>query len=126
MSRASWASSPPPARYWHWESKEREAVLKFLFQKKRHRANEKADWRLIRGQEKYLKGVTLKKQAYQPIPPNDHDHCEFCMEKFSANHLTEGYCTPDEKIWICPACYAEFQKQFAWKLEAINQRKNVL
>lgn len=87
------------------------------FQRNPHYLTEEDDWRLMRGQEAYLKGVTLKKQAYQPIPPNDHDHCEFCMEKFSANHLTEGYCTPDEKIWICPACYAEFQKQFAWKLE---------
>ena len=78
---------------------------------------EEEDWRLMRGQETYLKCVSLKKQAYQPIPPNDHDHCEFCMEKFSAGDLTEGYCTLDGKIWICPQCYEHFKKPFRWKLE---------
>jgi hypothetical protein len=51
------------------------------------------DWRL-QGQEKYLKGVMLSLIAYSPSNPNnDHDHCEFCGEKFmlnEPNHLTQG------------------------------------
>jgi len=77
------------------------------------------DWRLFREQEKYLYGVALIHQPYMPSSSsNDHDHCEFCMEKFGKDveDLKEGYSTLDNNIWICPQCYEDFKKKFAWKL----------
>ena len=62
------------------------------------------DWRLFREQEKYLKDAVLVAQKYKPYnPQNDHDHCEFCMTKFSSSpeDLHFGYSTKDRKIWIC-------------------------
>lgn len=77
------------------------------------------DWRLLKGQENYLYGVQLIYHAYIPANPhNDHDHCEFCMEKFgnSPKCLHVGYSTIDNEIWICEQCYYDFKKQFEWKI----------
>lgn len=77
------------------------------------------DWRLFREQEKYLYGVTLIQQSYAPSNSfNDHDHCEFCMEKFGngTDELKHGYSTGDNNIWICPQCYEDFKKRFAWNV----------
>lgn len=30
--------------------------------------------------------------------------------------LHEGYCTPDERRWICPTCFRDFREQFMWEL----------
>ena len=78
------------------------------------------DWRLFREQERYLKGAVLVAQKYRPADPqNDHDHCEFCMAKFSAvpDDLHFGYSTKDYKIWICEQCFDDFKQMFDWKLE---------
>jgi formylmethanofuran dehydrogenase subunit E len=81
-------------------------------------AMNKDDWRL-QGQEDYLQGVKLVKQKYSPQnPENDHDHCEFCGEKFMVNHpntLSEGYSTEDRYRWVCEACYNDFKNDFDWK-----------
>lgn len=77
------------------------------------------DWRLFREQEKYLYGATLIQQFYTPnSSTNDHDHCEFCMEKFGkgSDDLKYGYSTEDNNIWICPQCYDDFKEKFAWKV----------
>ncbi len=77
------------------------------------------DWRLFREQEKYLYGVSLVYHKYiSNNPLNDHDHCEFCMEKFGTydNELKYGYSTEDNKIWICPQCYKDFKNKFKWKI----------
>mgnify|MGYP002731887316 CR=1 FL=1 len=79
-----------------------------------------ADWRLFRCQDKYLMGATLIKQAYKPSSEsNDHDHCEFCMDKFGSDseNLHFGYCTEDEKIWICDNCFNDFKNRFHWKIQ---------
>lgn len=78
------------------------------------------DWRLFRGQEKYLHGATLVQQSYKPSSPsNDHDHCEFCMDTFGngADELKCGYSTEDNAIWICPQCYNDFKKIFEWSVK---------
>ncbi len=78
------------------------------------------DWRLFRGQEKYLHGVTLIQQSYKPKSPyNDHDHCEFCMDKFGQdrNDLDYGYSTEDNDIWICSDCYNDFKEMFKWTVK---------
>ena len=80
------------------------------------------DWRLS-GQERYLKGVTLRHMQWEPRhPDNDHDHCEFCWAKLAAPRITgsiqDGYCTEDRYHWICPECFHDFKEQFKWSLAA--------
>ena len=77
---------------------------------------EQNDWRLT-SQEKYLMNAQLRKQPYvAPSPQWDHDHCEFCWAKFMEGEhgdvLHEGYCTKDEKCWICEQCYQDFKEMF--------------
>ena len=79
-----------------------------------------ADWRLF-GQERYLTGVTLvHRQWRQSRPDWDHDHCEFCGEKFGGEHLgdvlREAWTAPDEYRWICDGCFNDFKDQFQWRL----------
>lgn len=80
------------------------------------------DWRL-QGQEKYLQQIELVYQAYHPIPPNDHDHCEFCGKKFvqkdalkmeNEDVVTLGYSSLDSYYWICVTCYHDFKDLFKW------------
>lgn len=84
------------------------------------------DWRL-RDQKCYLKGKTLLHRVWQPRSPKwDHDHCEFCWEKFSdadgAAH--EGYTTEDNYHWICPVCFRDFKTMFDWiVIEEIKNRE---
>lgn len=81
------------------------------------------DWRL-RGQERYLFGVTLSKSTYrQRCERWGHDHCEFCWRKFSAREgdLREGYSTQDEYHWICEQCFADFRDRFQWRVESVSR-----
>ena len=76
------------------------------------------DWRL-RGQESFLQGVALVKKKYHAYSDDwDHDHCEFCMSKFSKDptDLHDGYTTLDEYHWVCPTCFEDFRVAFAWTL----------
>ena len=77
------------------------------------------DWRR-QGQEDYLKNEVLKKRTYKPYREGwDHDHCEFCGDKFSLNDgdLKQGYSTLDGYHWICESCYEDFQWEFQWNIE---------
>lgn len=79
---------------------------------------DKNDWRLM-GQGKYLSGVFLKWMTYKkPSEKWDHDHCDFCTEKFmeSEQCLKEGYTTEDHKHWICKDCFEDFKELFKWKV----------
>ena len=80
----------------------------------------KDDWRLM-GQEKYLKGVTLKR--VQPkkyvVGKNSHlfhAHCEFCMNKITGETLDECFTTQDGSHWICKDCFQDFTNQFNWNV----------
>lgn len=79
---------------------------------------EKKDWRLT-NQENYLKNQKMTFEHYA-LRSNkwDHDHCEFCMKKFSDNDtdLHEGYCTLDRYHWICKDCYNDFKDMFVWEI----------
>ena len=78
------------------------------------------DWRLLRGQDQYLSSVTLQFSDYMPSNDiNDHDHCEFCMEKFGSGEtdLKSGYCTKDRYVWICQNCFQDFKDRFNWYLK---------
>ena len=78
------------------------------------------DWRL-QGQEKFLQGIILAKKGYRKYRENwDHDHCEFCGNKFSEKEgdLNEGYATDDNYHWICSSCYEDFKELFQWKVVA--------
>ena len=77
------------------------------------------DWRNT-GQDEYLMGVTLVFKKYTTYSESwNHDHCEFCMAKFSVlipNCLTEGYNTEDNYRWICKECFEDFKEHFKWKI----------
>ena len=76
------------------------------------------DWR-ITNQDKYLKDAVLQRLSYgSRTTKTDHDHCEFCVDRFSDNHgdLHVGYCTPGCYYWICEECYKDFNELFGWKL----------
>ncbi len=50
----------------------------------------------------------------------DHDHCEFCGEKFMGqgvpHTLQEGYTTDDEYYWICKRCFTDSDELYHWKV----------
>ena len=72
------------------------------------------------GQEAYLAGVTLVYRKWKSVnPQNDHDHCEFCWEKFADYEgcLHEGYSTEDCYRWICADCYQDFKRRFGWRVK---------
>ncbi len=74
------------------------------------------DWRL-QGQERFLKGVELRWQKYQPYRKGwEHDHCEFCGKKLSMKEedATEGYATGDGYHWVCRECFEDFRDTFEW------------
>lgn len=82
------------------------------------------DWRR-QGQEKYLTGVRLIFRDYYPYRPGwDHDHCEFCGEKFSLNEgdLKKGYSTEDGYHWICDQCFVDFKDEFGWQISALSDK----
>ena len=80
--------------------------------------NKNSDWRL-QGQEKYLFGKTLILKNYADRKTKtDHDHCEFCSDKFSEiipDCLQSGYTTIDDYHWVCEKCYSDFKESFKWK-----------
>jgi hypothetical protein len=75
------------------------------------------DWRNT-GQDEYLKAVKLFFKKYTTYREGwDHDHCEFCMAKFSIlipDCLNEGYATVDDYRWICNKCFEDFKEHFKW------------
>lgn len=75
------------------------------------------DWRLT-NQMNYLFRATLKKVDFIATETNDHEHCEFCWDKFGENEEMQksGYCTLDRYHWICNECFLDFQDQFEWQL----------
>jgi len=85
------------------------------------------DWRLS-GQESYIqdKAVRLQKFCVRANHEQwDHEHCIFCWQKIvedpskypiPAEVITEAYTTEDEKHWICPQCFSDFQERFQLKL----------
>ncbi len=76
------------------------------------------DWRLT-NQRNYLYRAALKKADFKAVPHNDHEHCEFCFEKFGLEEgcLKSGYCSLDGYRWICGDCFRDFREQFEWSLE---------
>lgn len=77
---------------------------------------DKNDWRLT-GQEDYLHGKILYYRKWKASSDKwDHDHCEFCWEKFSSfdGTLHEGYTTEDNYYWICSDCFRDFKTMFEW------------
>lgn len=86
-------------------------------------SDEIKDWRL-NGQEEHLLNAKLVKKIYTG---NDHEHCVFCwgkiMNKLTApsdysEYSSEGYCTYDEKYWICENCFEDFKQLFKWEVNA--------
>lgn len=76
------------------------------------------DWRLNTGrrQAEYLSGETLVKTTryIKPSERWDHEHCEFCWEKFMESYDKTFYHTTDKKCWICEPCFNDFKEMFNW------------
>lgn len=72
------------------------------------------DWRLT-NQEKYLKNLVFTRRKFDGV---DHAHSEFCWEKFGYNkgNLMEGYCSEDNKYWVCETCFEDFKDSFGFKI----------
>ncbi|HBY64897.1 MAG TPA: hypothetical protein DEG42_00610 [Acholeplasmataceae bacterium] len=80
---------------------------------------EKDDWRL-RGQEENLFKKKLYLRTWTQVKEDwDHDHCDFCWDKFSEypEDMHEGYTTEDNYSWICPKCVEDFKDMFQWIFE---------
>ena len=75
------------------------------------------DWRLT-NQLNYLYRSRLIWSKYVMTDKNDHDHCEFCWEKFGEEEgmIHNGYCTTNRYRWICPKCFDDFKDMFQWRV----------
>ncbi|NMC57562.1 MAG: hypothetical protein GYA50_10105 [Eubacteriaceae bacterium] len=80
--------------------------------------SDKNDWRLS-DHDEFYNNLQLKHAQYKrPSESWDHDHCEFCFDKFSEyeGDLHEGYCTLDNYHWICEVCFNDFKDLFNWSV----------
>ena len=77
----------------------------------------KNDWRLT-NQLGYLFRAKLHRKTFKRTEQNDHEHCEFCMDKFGEEPglLHTGYCTEDEYRWVCDQCFYDFKGLFEWEV----------
>jgi len=76
------------------------------------------DWR-IRWQEDYLMNARLQYKQYKKHSERwEHEHCNFCWTTFSEQpeYQHYGYCTEDEKYWICEKCFNDFSYMFNWSI----------
>lgn len=82
---------------------------------------EPSDWRLT-NQQNYLMGEALNyKENSKRTSKTDHDHCEFCFQKFAdsgEDTIQEGYATLDDYRWICPTCFNDFKEQFRFEVNS--------
>ncbi len=75
------------------------------------------DWR-EQGQETYLSGLEYWKKQYKKFSDSwEHDHCDFCGDKFCESKLEldclhEGYATTDNYRWICENCFVLFKEKY--------------
>ena len=88
---------------------------------KNHKLNRKTniknDWR-YQHQDVYLKGLRFTLVDYETMSENDHDHCEFCGEKFSiviTEALKKGYTDDSRYRWICEKCFHDFELELELK-----------
>ena len=79
-----------------------------------------SDWR-ITSQESYLLDAIFEKKIYRKKSVEwDHDHCDFCNEKFSEDHklgMIEGYYTENQESWVCEKCFIDFKDLFRFNLK---------
>jgi len=73
------------------------------------------DWR-ITNQMSYLYRVRIKRATFKAVPTNDHEHCEFCWDKFGESEglLKSGYSTLDGYHWICEECFRDGRADKKW------------
>ncbi|MCM1225339.1 MAG: hypothetical protein NC548_63920 [Lachnospiraceae bacterium] len=84
---------------------------------------EEDDWRLIRGQDEYLRNKKFQYKEFKKLQDDwDHEHCEFCWHKFMENPegvkdcSKQGYCSVDGKYWVCEECFNDFAEKLNMKL----------
>jgi hypothetical protein len=72
-------------------------------------------------QADHLLGATLLRREWVPAHvDDDHDHCALCWAKFSnlgiPGELRAGFCTSDDRHWVCQQCVDDFKARFQWLL----------
>lgn len=72
------------------------------------------DWR-IRNQRTYLTNQTFSKTIFSSVPCWDHEHCQFCFQRFVDGDFAFSCC--DDKYWVCEKCFSDFKEEFGWKLQ---------
>lgn len=78
------------------------------------------DWRL-RGQEDYMQEMEFQYIKFCSKGGSLHTHCEFCWHKFMEGSegikdcSPYGYCSLNEKYWVCKECFEDFKDIFHWK-----------
>ncbi len=89
------------------------------------------DWRL-QGQGRYLTGAHFRRKPYTTRSQRrEHDHCEFCWDKFAEENLIPGALQegwplvgstdfPDDNRWICPPCFEDFRD----RLELVGEESS--
>lgn len=108
----------------HFRERKKELSLRRLMRQWKYMPSPDHDWRL-RGQERYLNGVTLHRANYRaPSADWDHDHCDFCWAKFMEGNVSDtlqrGYVTDDGRDWICPNCFDDFRERFHWTVKQVD------
>jgi len=79
---------------------------------------DKNDWRLM-AQEEYLMNTKWRWETYvAPRVTWDHDHCEFCTEKFSEyeGDSHEGFRELKHDHWVCEECFNDFKEMFGFRV----------
>ncbi len=76
---------------------------------------ENNDWRILY-QGEYLKNKTFYFHVFEPKGNNDHEHCQFCTEKFGVDYTKAGYSTMDDCYWVCEECFEDFKEMFSFKI----------
>ena len=66
--------------------------------------------------------AVFRYSRYTPLSKQwDHEHCEFCWDKFAVDSerkcLASGYVTLDGKHWVCESCFIDFRVALGFSVE---------
>ena len=75
------------------------------------------DWR-YREQKEYLENRTF---LFGKVRTNDHEHCEFCYEKFIVGDNKNVYVTLDGYCHVCEQCFEDFKSALSFRVFELNK-----
>lgn len=82
----------------------------------------------------HLAGLVLRWKKYQQRSPDwDHDHCEFCGDKFmeevDGKMFNAGWTDDEQNNWICSDCFEKNKDKYQFKVcndRMVNQKKIIV